>query len=298
MPKQLKPTNNEDGFTIVETKKKQKEKTPPTKRYVANNTNNEHAIFERNTRNSASTESSARENRHIYVPAVLSPEHSTTTTNVPPVVQLEYYDPNMPIQGNNMEISSTWTVWTHDNKNDDWSVASYDPIYKISNIGEMWRFLNVFGNLNNSDYQYFIMRNGIMPIWEDNNNRDGCICSIMLECTNRTYKHIYTDICIDAFIAFCCLVFNESFVSNNSDINGLCYSSKQRNVLIKFWIKKYKDNKNFKDKLPIKLLTYISDTIDTDCKGYSTASSLRAASNPKQTESRISVQIKPIVPVY
>lgn len=273
MPKQHKPKNDEDGFTVVENKKPKKEKPSP-KKYVNDTTR-------------------ASNVRNVYVPSMISqddiaqntfyhiPHRNTNTT------QLEYYN-QTTTPGDNMELSSTWTVWTHDNKNDDWSVESYEPIYKISNIGEMWRFLNVFGNLNNTDYQYFIMRNGIMPIWEDNNNRDGCICSIMLECTNRAYKHVYNEICIDAFIAFSCLVFNESFVSNNLDINGLCYSSKQRNVLIKFWVKNHENNKNFNDKLPIKLLTYLSDTIDAECKGHS----------GKQTESKISVQIKPIVPVY
>jgi len=202
-----------------------------------------------------------------------------------PMDNLEYYDPNVELEGDNMKLHSTWTVWIHENSDQSWSIQSYKAIYRISNVGEMWRFLNYFDNLDKTTRQYYIMRDGITPVWEDNNNKNGGICSIMLENVNRN-KNNRSDICIDCFIAICCLVFNESFVKNNMDINGLCYSIKQRNVLIKLWIKDFEINKKFSNKLPINLFHNIGNIMEAESRD-----DMR-----RHNGSRISVQIKQIIP--
>jgi hypothetical protein len=204
--------------------------------------------------------------------------------------KIEYYDPAIILHGDEMKLNTTWTVWIHENDNQDWSLSSYKSIYDIDSIGSMWRFLWVLDNLNKNIRQYYIMRNGITPIWEDNNNKQGAICSIMIDNLNRSSRHARGDLGVDAFSAICILAMNESFVKNNQDINGLCYSIKSRSVLIKLWVKDYESNANFIDKLPITILKSLDSIISNmENKGHI------MKSNGK---SKVSVQIKQIKPNY
>ena len=260
-------TNNDNDFTIVESKRTK------TKYNVQHNT--------RDNRNSHKIQNT--NDIPIYRPknAVTTMQQKDNKNDL-----LKIYDPMIELPGDSMKLMSQWTIWLHENSNSDWSISSYKPIFEINNVGKMWRFLNAFPNLDRSKHQFYIMRDGITPIWEDNNNRTGGICSIMLDCINRNTKDLYDAICVDAFIGICCLVFNESFVSNNGVINGLCFSSKQKNVLIKLWIKEYNNNMNFIDKLPINYLHTLNDLIDFECRKYSSG----------KLNDLISVQLKKIVP--
>ncbi|VBB18348.1 translation initiation factor eIF-4E [Yasminevirus sp. GU-2018] len=203
---------------------------------------------------------------------------------------ITFYNPSEKLPGDDMRLNTCWDVWIHENSNPDWSLGSYKSIYEINSVGSMWRFLHVLDNLDKNVRQYYIMRKGITPIWEDNNNKQGAICSIMIDNMNRSSTHARGDLGVDAFSAICILVLNESFVKNNQVINGLCYSIKSRSVLIKLWIKDYESNKTFRETLPmpiLKNLDIILSNMDNG-KGYS-------RSNGK---SKISVQLKPIKPNY
>jgi len=203
--------------------------------------------------------------------------------------ELEYYDPEQKYPGDDMKLNSLWRVWIHNNNNINWDIDSYESIYEIDSIGSMWRFLSVFDNLDKNYRQYYIMREGITPIWEDNNNKDGAICSIMVENMNRYNRHSRGDLGVDAFTAMCILVMNESFVKNNMDINGLCYSIKNRNVLIKFWVKNFEQNKDFINNLPVSILKTLDSIITNIEHRYS-------VSRVDSGKSRVSVQIKQIKP--
>lgn len=219
-----------------------------------------------------------------------NPENNENPEEDSEANKMEHYNPGVRLHGDEMKLNTSWTVWIHENDNQDWSLSSYKSIYEINSIGSMWRFLWVLDNLNKNVRQYYIMRNGITPIWEDNNNKQGAICSIMIDNMNRSSRHTRGDLGVDAFSAICILVMNESFVKNNQDINGLCYSIKSRSVLIKLWIKDYESNANFIDKLPITILKSLDSIISNmENRGH------LMRSNGK---SKVSVQIKQIKPNY
>lgn len=197
---------------------------------------------------------------------------------------IEYYDQTLTLVGDDMKLNSSWTVWIHENANSDWSLNSYKSIYTINSIGNMWRFLHVLNNLDKKPRQYYIMRDGVTPIWEDNNNKQGGICSILIENMNKSQ-----DVGADAFTAICILVLNESFVRKNNIVNGLCYSIKNGRALIKLWFKDYENNKNFQGTLPIALLTKIEElTCNYDNRGFS----------KQKGRPSVSVQVKQITPNY
>ena len=221
---------------------------------------------------------------------VIEPEQDKT-----PVA---YYDSSNKLPGDDMKLHTTWTVWIHANDNPDWSLESYKAIYEIDSVGSMWRFLHVLENLDKSVRQYFIMRSGITPIWEDNNNKQGGICSIMID--NMSRSRSGGDLGVDAFSAICIMVLNESFVKSNQIINGLCYSIKSRSALIKLWIKDYELHKNFKEVLPIIILKHIDTMLlnmdsHNGHNNYNRNSYVNRSNNNK---SKISVRLTKITPNY
>lgn len=159
-------------------------------------------------------------------------------------------------EGKNNYLNSQWTVWVHRNDCNDWSIASYQNIFLIDSIASFWEFFNNFYLLNKEDNQYFIMRNKIKPKWEDNNNRNGGICSLKMDCYDRNSKF---DIGCEIMVILCILIMNETFIQENTEINGISYSVKLRSIYIKIWTKDYKND--IKDKLPKNLMNKFNNVV-------------------------------------
>lgn len=220
----------------------------------------------------------------IYVPPSSMKDGWTTVKEKEKREKLANYNENDELFGDQLKLNTTWNVWIHDNDNNDWSLDSYKNIFEIDSVGSMWRFLTVLNNLDKNVRQYYIMRKGITPIWEDNNNKNGAICSIMLDNLNR-FSSTREFIGVDVFTAICILVMNESFVSNNMDINGLCYSIKSNKILIKLWVKDYSRNQDFLSYLPKPITKKIEDII--------------FGSNPRpSSRASVSVLLKEVKPDY
>jgi hypothetical protein len=181
--------------------------------------------------------------------------------------------------GKNNYLNSQWTIWAHRNDCEDWTVSSYKHIYSVDSIGTFWEFFNNFQKIDKEDNQYFIMRNKIKPIWEDNNNRKGGICSLKMDCYDRNNK---TDIGSEIMICLCILIMNETFIKENSEINGISYSVKNRSIYIKIWTKEYSND--IKAKLPQNLMTKFNNLIRSNMF--------------KKYENNISVRYTPIKPEY
>lgn len=183
--------------------------------------------------------------------------------------------------GNNMFLHCSWTVWTHKETCPDWTEKSYTNIYEIDSIGKFWRFFNNFHLFDKKENQFFIMRNKIKPIWEDNENRRGGICSIKFDSFSRPGK---IDVGTEMMICICLLIMNETFLLNNEEINGISYAVKNRSVLIKIWSKNY--TTNIPDKIPTSLMIKFDTVLrNLDRSHYA-----------KKNENKISIQYKPIKP--
>lgn len=141
-----------------------------------------------------------------------------------------------------MKFSSIWNIWAHDVYNKDWSLQSYKHIMKIENVGDMWSFLNNIKEFNYMKTHFFIMRDNIKPIWEDDQNRNGGTC-----------KFKFDNDALDAWEEFVIHTLNEDIVSNFNTINGVSFNPKNSCTIIKIWNSKNKDvqdtlNPKLKDK--------------------------------------------------
>ena len=186
--------------------------------------------------------------------------------------------------GNNMFFNSPWTVWVHKSDCQVWTEDSYTNIYVINSIGSFWRFFNNFHLLDKVRNQLFIMRNKVKPIWEDNENRNGGICSVKLDCYSKQGR---SDVGVDAMICLCLLIMNETFIpNNNEEINGISYSIKNRSVLIKLWCK------NFNTKITEKIPSGFFNKLDSILKG------IDKYSFGKKSDNKLSIRYTQIKPEY
>lgn len=186
--------------------------------------------------------------------------------------------------GNSKYLNSSWSVYIHDEQSrkiNDWSEQSYKHLYIIDNIGSFWRFMNNFHMMDKINNQIFIMRNKIKPTWEDNNNKNGGICSIKIDCI--IHNNIDMSVIIMTIISM--LIMNETFIKNNNEINGISYSIKKWSVFIKIWYRTY--DENFCDKIPLSLLTKLDSELKKE-----------VINNPKIGKNRINIRNTPIKPEY
>jgi hypothetical protein len=182
-------------------------------------------------------------------------------------------------QPQNHYLNSQWTVWVHRNACENWDVSSYQNIFTIDSIETFWDFFNAFHKINKEENQYFIMKNKIKPIWEDNNNRDGGICSLKMDCYDRNSKN---DVGSEIIICLCMLIMNESYIQDNNEINGISYSVKNKSIYIKIWTKDF--NNDISDKLPKNLMIKFNNVMRINMF--------------RKYENYISVRYTPIKPEY
>ena len=134
----------------------------------------------------------------------------------------------------NYKFNNIWNIWIHDINNNNWNIESYKQIYKFRNFIEFWKLYNNFPNLNN--HMFFLMKNNIKPIYEDNNNKKGGFYSLKVHKDNVFY--IWKNLSID--------LITLNLQNKYNIINGLSIVKKKYFFIIKIWIcnKKYKDIKN------------------------------------------------------
>jgi hypothetical protein len=155
--------------------------------------------------------------------------------------------------GENLYLNSSWSVWVHRTDCRSWLEDSYFNVYNIDNISTFWKFFNNFHLLNKYENQFFIMKDKIKPMWEDNANRNGAICSIKIDSKNNV-------LISEIIISISCLIMNETFLSQYPEIiNGISIAYKNRSVLLKIW---YNDKtKILSDYIPYPLIEKIENTI-------------------------------------
>jgi len=136
---------------------------------------------------------------------------------------------------NNKYFNAKWTVWLHRIEETSWKEDSYKYLHTIDTINTFWDFFTYFNEYDKVNNYFFIMRNKIKPIWEDNENRNCTICSIKIfnVYNNNTNLEFGTELMIMLTLS----IINETLIMNNEIINGITYGVKKNCVLIKIWFK-------------------------------------------------------------
>lgn len=127
--------------------------------------------------------------------------------------------------GDSVKLPNNYVLWRHDINNKDWTINGYKILCRISNVSEFWKLFNNFDKLGLKFNNFFLMKDGIPPIWEHENNRNGGICSMKTEIENaiKTFEELAVYLC------------SNNLNNDMSDINGISISPKNNWAILKIW---------------------------------------------------------------
>jgi hypothetical protein len=139
---------------------------------------------------------------------------------------------------NNIEITKTdfhklndiWNLWAHLPHDTDWSIKSYKKIYTIKYAEEAIAITETIPDVLVKNCMLFVMRNGITPVWEDIQNRNGGCFSYKIG-----NKNVY-----DVWKKLNYLIIGETISSQLSFVNcvtGITISPKKNFCIIKIWMR-------------------------------------------------------------
>ncbi len=129
--------------------------------------------------------------------------------------------------GNDIAFGYEYILWVHATNDNDWSINGYKRLYTIKNVSDFWKLFNNIHKLNFKNNNFFFMKPNVEPIWEDESNRHGGICSLRIE----------LDFALKVYELLCIFLACEKLVVDISDINGISITPKNGWAIIKIWNK-------------------------------------------------------------
>jgi len=136
------------------------------------------------------------------------------------------------IDSSKYNFNTPWHLWYH-HELDNWKTSGYRNIFTINTIKDYWNLHNNFeyiGGINNQNF--FLMRDGVNPIWEDSRNRNGGCWSIKLTETSRNFA-IWQKLAIRMLSEN---MFNDPKLDEMKIITGLSINLRNSNTtIIKIW---------------------------------------------------------------
>jgi len=123
-------------------------------------------------------------------------------------------------------LSNNWTLWAHLPHNTDWTLASYIPVSTFTTVEETIGVTETLPAVLVENCMLFIMKEGIKPIWEDPNNRNGG--SFSYKVSNKNVFKVWKDLTY---------VLVGGSISNLSNcVTGITISPKKSFCIIKIWM--------------------------------------------------------------
>jgi len=120
-------------------------------------------------------------------------------------------------------LQNKWNLFFHNLKDNNWNLDSYQHIYEFNDLENFWKLYNNYPNYNFG--LYFLMKEGVSPIWEDDNNEKG-----------GTYSFkINKSIISDAWEEISIKLIGETLSSNHKLITGISLHPKNNCYIIKIW---------------------------------------------------------------
>ena len=132
-------------------------------------------------------------------------------------------------------LNRSWVVWFHNPDDSDWSFESYIELSKIDSIESFWNIYNNIEKVNIENGMFFLMKEGIKPLWEDEKNKKGGSWSFKI--LKRNVYDTWLDVCINCV--------NETIlkdINKSKMITGLSISPKKSFCIIKIWNNDKKEN--------------------------------------------------------
>lgn len=133
------------------------------------------------------------------------------------------------------KINSQWTLYFHKLYDNNWDFNSYIKIHSFSNLEDYTIVSSIIKPVHIENGMFFIMRNNIKPLWEDEENiKGGCVSFKIFK------KQIY-----DSWNQLTDFLIGENILKNKEDfmnVNGISISPKKQFSIIKIWFKNPETN--------------------------------------------------------
>ena len=127
-------------------------------------------------------------------------------------------------------LQHAWNLWAHLPQDKDWSPQSYKFLSKFDTVEDTIVSMHMLPEQFIKHCMLFVMKDGILPIWEDPQNRTGGAFSYKV--SNKHVACLWKDLTY-------ALVGNT--ISNNTDvmnnITGITISPKNNFCVVKIWTK-------------------------------------------------------------
>ncbi len=157
----------------------------------------------------------------------VSTENLQIDGNEPPLLNESKTNPELS------SFNNVWNLWYH-SKKDNWTIDGYEKIYQIDNIASYWKLYNNWdklGGINNK--HFFLMKDGVIPLWEDESNKYGGCWSFKI--SEHQSQELWND--LSKYLVL------EKLVQIKEDVVGLSVCLKKSNFsVIKIWNKDSKNN--------------------------------------------------------
>jgi hypothetical protein len=134
----------------------------------------------------------------------------------------------------NFDLKNKWILWFHKVNDNNWSIESYSKVLELNTYYDILFLLKELENITAG--MFFLMKENIIPIFEDKHNINGGYWSIRITKKDAYdyWEKILYYLCVDN------LTTNEEY---EKKINGVSISPKINNCIFKIWNSDYKGMK-------------------------------------------------------
>jgi hypothetical protein len=135
----------------------------------------------------------------------------------------------MELKNNN--LNDKFKLYFHDPNSYDWEMKSYIDLYEMKTIKDFWIIDSLIKDKVHLG-MFFIMKNNIFPLWDNEDNINGC--SFSLKILKKEAKIYWSKICI---LLLSNNITKEEHIDLYEKINGISISPKKNFCIIKIWLK-------------------------------------------------------------
>jgi hypothetical protein len=125
-------------------------------------------------------------------------------------------------------LKTKWVLWGHLQHDTNWNMDSYTQICTTTYVEDLVELLDKLPEKMLTNYMLFMMREGINPVWEDEQNKQGGCFSYKVD--NKYVKDIWSELC--------CYILGNTISTEpvNNTITGISISPKKSFCIIKIWM--------------------------------------------------------------
>jgi len=69
-------------------------------------------------------------------------------------------------------LKNKWVLWGHLQHDTNWNMESYTQICNVTYVEELVELMDKLPEKMLTNYMLFMMRDGINPVWEDEQNKN------------------------------------------------------------------------------------------------------------------------------